>query len=56
VESAIWFEVILGSSIRASDSKKLNKQINKAGSVLGTDLKTDLCVKKNAAKAAQHKR
>ena len=39
VERTICFAAIYwGSSIRASDSKKLNKLIKKAGSLLGTDL------------------
>lgn len=39
VESAIFFAAICwGSSIRANDSKRLNKLIKKAGSVLGSAL------------------
>ena len=39
VESTIFFVAICwGSSIRASDSKRLNRLIRKAGSVLGTTL------------------
>lgn len=41
MESAIFFAAIcLGSSIRASDSKKLNKLVKQLSSVLGTAVKT----------------
>ena len=58
VEGAICFAVICwGSSIRASDSKKLNKPIKLSGSVLETTLRflELIVIIRMLAKAVQHK-